>query len=595
MTQEILKEKIPTEEELKAKEALLQKKIEKALHSRNFEKWGLDMNPIVSIGSGLIILVFCILSLVNLDATQGILEQIKNAILSRFDWLFILSSNMFLIICLILAFSKFGNVRLGGVDATPRFSNFAWYSMLISAGMGIGLMFYGVGEPLIHSSVTPPIYTNGDSITQALATTYLHWGIHPWAIYAIVALALAFYAFNRKLPLSLRSVFYPIFKERVFGLLGDIIDILTVIACLFGLASSLGIGAQQLNSGLNYVTGIPYNTTVQVLLIVGITGIATLSVVTGLDKGVKILSTLNIKLAFGFMVCVFLLGPTKHILEILLNSVGLYFNDFIQTSLYIGYTEDVTKWQGEWSIFLLAWWISWSPFVGMFIARISKGRTVREFILAVVVIPSFMTFIWMSVFGGTAASINALTGGKLFEVVQNNLPVAMFEMITHLQSPYFMQIIQTLLAIMALFLILSFFVTSSDSGSLVVDNITSGGKLDSPVPQRIFWACMEGVLAAVLLTIGGPQILNVLQTAIITTGLPFAIILSVMAITLVLEIRKAYTRQHNIKSYRLYKRMDARATQEKIKNLEAIDAKIQENEEKKRIRKTEKNIKSRSV
>lgn len=584
----ITKEKASTEEELKQKEVELQKKIENVLHSRNFKKWGLDMNPVVSIGAGLFILLFCVMSLVNLEATQRIFEQIKNIILSKFDWLFILSSNLFLIICLILAFSKFGNVRLGGVDATPRFSNFSWYSMLISAGMGIGLMFYGVGEPLIHSNITPPIYGNGQSITQALATTYLHWGIHPWAIYAIVALALAFYAFNRKLPLSLRSVFYPIFKEKVFGVLGDVIDLMTVISCLFGLAASLGIGAQQLNSGLNYVAGIPYNTTVQVILIIGITAIATLSVVTGLDKGVKFLSRLNIKLAFGFMVFIFLLGPTSFILEVFVNSVGVYFNDFIQTSFYVAQTDSASAWQGQWSIFLLAWWISWSPFVGMFIARISRGRTVREFILAVVVIPSAMTFVWMSVFGGTAASINELSGGKLFEVVQDNLPVAMFEMITYIQTPVFTSVIQTLLSIMSLFLILSFFVTSSDSGSLVVDNITSGGKLDSPVPQRIFWAAMEGIVAAVLLIIGGPEILNVLQTAIISTGLPFAIMLSVMSITLVIEIKKAYTRQHNIRSYRLYKSMGARQRKEEIRDLEAINTKIQAKEDMKQQKKQQK-------
>ena len=555
------------------------KEIEEKLYSRNFTKWGLDLNPFVSVGVGLIILLFSAISLIDLETTTAVLNDLKTSILNSTNWVFIFSSNIFVVIGLYLAFSKYGNVKVGGVDATPRFSNFSWYSMLLSAGMGIGLMFYSVGEPLMHANVIPPIFKSGDIVGNALATTYLHWGIHPWAIYSLVALALAFYAFNRNLPLSLRSVFYPIFKDKVYGLLGDVIDLLTVIACLFGLAASLGVGVQQVNSGLNYVFGISVNTTVQVILIALITFIATLSVVTGLDKGVKILSRANIKLAVIFMVFITLLGPTGYIIEVFSNSLGIYIDEFFRASTFISY--DDASWQGSWTIFYLAWWVSWSPFVGMFIARISKGRTVREFILAVMIIPSLASFIWMSVFGATATHINQISNGQLYEVVQSNLPVALFELIKYIEAPFLTNFIQTVLSILALVLIISFFVTSSDSGSLVVDNITSGGKLDSPVPQRIFWACMEGVIAAVLLIIGGPQILNTLQTALISTGLPFAIILLVMAFTLLFEIRKTHLEQNRTKNYRMYKTFNKRYGEEKKKEKNVVfgldkDSKLKE-------------------
>jgi len=441
----------------------IQKIMEEKLYSRNFKKWGLDIG-----------------------------------------------------ISLYLVFSKLGSVRIGGVDSKPQFSNFSWYSMLISAGMGIGLMFWSVGEPLYHSEITPPIFGNGNATHQALATTFFHWGLHPWGIYALISLALAFFAYNKGLPLSLRSVFYPLLKDKIFGIWGDLIDILAVVACLFGLATSLGLGVQQINSGLNYLFGIEINVITQVVLIVIITGIATMSVVSGIDKGVKFLSELNIKIALIFMLVVLILGPTSFIIKTFSNSLGLYLNDFVKSAFYIAPSSET--WQGGWSVFYLSWWISWSPFVGMFIARISKGRTIREFVLAVLIVPSLLSFIWLSVFGGTAIHLNGLMDGQLFQTVQNNLPVALFEMIQNLNIPMFQGVIRVILSVLGTFLVISFFVTSSDSGSLVVDNITSGGKLDSPVPQRVFWACMEGFVAAVLLLIGGKEALAALQTAVISTG-----------------------------------------------------------------------------
>ncbi|MDR5658693.1 BCCT family transporter [Serpentinicella sp. ANB-PHB4] len=523
----------------------LQKKLEENLYNRNFRGFGMDLNPVVSIASGAFILVFSLFALLNLEYANLLFERTKNAIITNFDWVFILSSNFFIIVCLYFAFSKLGNVRIGGVDSEAEFSNFAWYSMLISAGMGIGLMFWAVGEPLYHSQFLPPIYDNVDSVHGAMATTFFHWGLHPWGIYALISLALAFFAYNRKLPLSLRSVFYPLLGDKVFGIIGDIIDTLAVLSCLFGLATSLGLGVQQINSGLNYLIGITISVPIQVVLIAIITGLAVISVVSGLDKGVKFLSELNIKIAFVFMLAVFLIGPSAYILRLFSNSLGTYLNGFIQSSFFIAINEKT--WQGSWSVFYLAWWISWSPFVGMFIARISKGRTIREFVLAVLIVPSLLSFMWLTVFGGTAIHINTISDGQLFNVVDNNLPVALFEMISLLNIPLLAGLLRVILSLLGTLLVISFFITSSDSGSLVVDNITSGGKLDSPVPQRVFWACMEGLVAAVLLVIGGEKALSALQAAVISTGLPFAIILTIMSISLIKSVKRSHKRQKKIR------------------------------------------------
>ena len=518
---------------------------EEKLFSRNFTKYGLDMNPVVSIGAGLIVVIFALFAFVDLDRANTVFNIVNKVIVSNFDWLFVLSSNFFILVSLIMAFSKLGSVKIGGVDAEPEFGNFSWYSMLISAGMGIGLMFWSVGEPLYHMMQTPPIFSDNMGDAQAMATTFFHWGLHPWGIYALISLALAFFAYNKKLPLSLRSVFYPLLKDKIFGFWGDLIDILAVVSCLFGLATSLGLGVQQINSGLNYLFGVNVSVITQVLLIIGITGLATISVVTGLDKGVKILSELNIKLAAFFLAVVFILGPSGYLIKLFSNSLGLYINKFISASFFV--STDGSAWQASWSVFYLAWWISWSPFVGMFIARISKGRTIREFVLAVLIVPSLLSFIWLTVFGGTAIHINELTSGALFETVGNNLPVAIFEMIQNLNVPLLEGIVKTGLSLAGTVLVISFFVTSSDSGSLVVDNITSGGKLNSPVTQRVFWASMEGLVAIVLLLIGGETALKALQTAVIATGLPFAIILIIMSFLLLRSVQKAYKRQKYIK------------------------------------------------
>ena len=302
----------------------------KKLHERNFNRLGFDLHPSVSLISAILILIFIGITLFNPTATNAYLIGLQRKITGNLNWFFVISVNIFLLFPIFLMISKFGEIRLGGPKAKPEYSNFAWYSMLISAGMGIGLVFFGVAEPLFHVNTILP-HNNSTSQAQALATTFLHWGLHPWGIYSLISLALAFFAYNRGLPLSLRSVFYPILKDRVFGKIGDIIDITAVISCLFGLATSLGYGAQQINSGLNYLFGIPQGTKIQVFIIVIITLIATLSVVSGIGKGVRILSELNIKMAGIFLIVILILGPTLFIFRSFGNSIGYYLNNFFQS------------------------------------------------------------------------------------------------------------------------------------------------------------------------------------------------------------------------------------------------------------------------
>ena len=519
-----------------------EKQQEQLLYSRNLTRFGLNLNPVVSGASGVFILVFSLYALLNLDQANHFLQVLNQFIVTRFDWLFILTSNFFVLVCLFLALSKLGNVRIGGVDCQPEFSSFAWYSMLISAGMGIGLMFWAVGEPLTHFMNHPPIFTGTDPAVSAMAATFYHWGLHPWGIYALLALGLAYFSYTRHLPLSLRSVFYPMLKDRIYGKAGDMIDTFAVLATMFGLATSLGLGTQQINSGLDYLFGIGFSVPIQVGLILLITVFASISVMAGIDKGVRFLSELNIRLAFLFMVLIFLLGPTGYILRLFSNSIGHYFSNLVQYASFIAWGEGAS-WQGDWTIFYLAWWISWSPFVGMFIARISKGRTIREFILGVLLVPSLLSFFWLTVFGGSAITLNEQSGGRLFDTVQDNYPVALFEMVDLLPLPFLAAVARVGLFVLITALVVSYFITSSDSGSLVIDKLTSGGVLHTPRHQRLFWAVLEGLLAATLLLIGGEKALMALQTAVISAGLPLSLILLVMSFSLVKGIQETHSSQ----------------------------------------------------
>ncbi len=495
--------------------------------------FGFDIhNPVFAI-SGFTIVAFVFYTLALPEQAGNVFSWLFSAVTKGFDWFFIGAANIFVLFCLFLIVSPFGSVRLGGTEASPDYSYIGWFAMLFAAGMGIGLMFYGVSEPLSHfaSSLGGTAAEGGarsdwaplggaagnelEAVRLGMAATIFHWGLHPWAIYAVVALALALFSYNKGLPLTIRSAFYPIFGDAVWGWVGHVIDILAVFATLFGLATSLGFGATQANAGLNELFGLPVGSTTEVILISAITAIALVSVLRGLDGGVKILSEINMGLAFVLLIFVLLVGPTVFLLSLFWDSLLAYLQYLPALSNPIG-REDVNFSQG-WTSFYWAWWISWSPFVGMFIARVSRGRTVREFIICVLLIPSMVCVLWMSVFGGTAI-FQVLTDG--YTVAQDSaLELKLFKMLDALP-------LAGITSLVGIVLVIVFFVTSSDSGSLVIDTITAGGKVDAPVPQRAFWCIFEGAVAIVLLLSAGG--LQSLQSMVISTGLPFTVVLLLM-------------------------------------------------------------------
>ncbi|MEE3358461.1 MAG: BCCT family transporter [Pseudomonadota bacterium] len=495
--------------------------------------FGFDIhNPVFAI-SGVAIVAFVFYTLALPDQAGGLFSWLFSAVTKGFDWFFLGAANIFVIFCLVLIFTPLGKVRLGGVDARPDYNYVGWFAMLFAAGMGIGLMFYGVSEPMSHFSSSmggtaseggvrtdwAPLGAAGGNEAEAvrlgMAATIFHWGLHPWAIYAVVALALALFSYNKGLPLTIRSAFYPIFGDAVWGWVGHVIDILAVFATLFGLATSLGFGATQANAGLNELFGIPTGSTSEVILISVITAIALVSVLRGLDGGVKVLSEINMGLAFLLLIFVLLVGPTVFLISLFWDSLVAYIQYLPALSNPIG-REDVNFSQG-WTSFYWAWWISWSPFVGMFIARVSRGRTVREFVICVLLIPSMVCVLWMAVFGGTALH-QVISDG--YTVAQDaSLELKLFKMLDALP-------LASITSFIGIVLVIVFFVTSSDSGSLVIDTITAGGKVDAPVPQRAFWCIFEGAVAIVLLLSAGG--LQSLQSMVISTGLPFTVVLLIM-------------------------------------------------------------------
>ena len=512
----------------------------------------------VFIMSSITIIAFVVGSLIFKEESTTIFGNARVWLTTNLDWLFMITTNLVFIFCMVVAFSPLGKIRLGGTDAKPEYSYLTWLAMLFAAGVGIGLLFFGVSEPVTYfqggyysplgadtiydanaiynvedvPNIGDPNYDAEadysvkyvpnikDTNVQAaaslgIATTVFHWGLQGWAIYGVVGLALAFFAYNRGLPLLIRSAFYPIFGDRIWGWPGHIIDTFAIFAGIFGLATSLGLGVQQVTTGLDHLFGIPSNNLTMILLIVGITCIALISVMTGINVGIKRLSQFNIILAFILLATVLILGPTGYIFRNFFTGLGTYVMKIVPLSNWVG-RED-TGFFHDWTTFYWAWWIAWAPFIGTFIARISKGRTVREFVMFVLLLPTLLCLLWFSTFGGTAIH-QFITGnftGVTEQVEKYNYPIALFEMLGELPWALF-------LSCAAMMLTIIFFVTSSDSGSLIIDIIAAGGKVDSPIPQRVFWCTTEGLVAIALLLGGG---LNALQAASLATGLPFAIVL----------------------------------------------------------------------
>lgn len=493
----------------------------------NIEVLGMDIHNPVFIVSAMLIILFVTTTIMFPAAANEVLGDIKSWCLTTFDWFLMASASGMLIFCLALCVMPVSRIRLGGAGATPDFSRLSWFSMLFAAGMGIGLMFWGVAEPMVYytgDSGTPlgvePLTPNAADL--AMSATIYHWGLHAWSIYAVVGLSLAFFCYNKGMPLTIRSVFYPLIGDRIWGWTGHLIDIVAVLATIFGLATSLGLGAAQAAGGLNFLFGIPDEINTRIGIVVGVTFIAVISVVRGLEGGVKVLSNINMAIAALLLLFVFVAGPTLVIVQGFGRTAVDYLQNMLPLSNWIG--RDDTGWMQDWTVFYWAWWVSWSPFVGMFIARISRGRTIREFIIAVLLVPTLVTLVWMSTFGISALD-QAQSGVGALAQGLTAVNLATFQMLENLP---FSQITTGL----GILLVLVFFVTSSDSGSLVIDSITAGGKLDAPVPQRIFWAVMEGLIAGALLYGGGKEALSALQAGAVATGLPFTVVLLLMCVSL---------------------------------------------------------------
>jgi choline/glycine/proline betaine transport protein len=479
-------------------------------------------NPPVFLISGAVILAFVAAGVLFTGATGDVAGAVQSFITTYFGWFYIVAVNVFLIFVVVLMLSRYGRVRLGPDDGQPEFSTWAWFAMLFTAGMGIGLVYFGVAEPVLHFT-SPPIGEGGteQAAREAMNLTYFHWLLHPWAIYIVFGLSAAYFSFRRGLPFRPAAAFYPFLGDRIHGPIGHLVDILAVFGTIFGLATSLGLGAQQINAGLNTLFGIPNTTGMQIILIAVITGVAAISVVLGIHRGIRRLALINMWLAIGIALLVFLLGPTLFILGTLVSSSGYYLQNIIGTSFNMFTMNDAgSEWQAGWTLFYWGWWISWSPFVGMFIARISRGRTLREFVAGVLLAPVGASAIWFAIFGGSALNyISTGRGGGLAEADSSN---ALFVLLQQLPIP---GIITVLASVVAIVVVVLFFATSSDSGSLVVDILTNGGDPDPLWQSRLFWAILEGAVAAVLLLVGG---LAALQTASITAGLPFAVVLLFM-------------------------------------------------------------------
>lgn len=499
----------------------------------------------VSVVTALLVLAFSIFTIVKPNVSAEFFANTNAAINKNFNWLYVITINAALVFMLFIGFSKFGNIRLGGYTAKPEFKDLSWFAMMFSAGVGIGIFFYGIAEPIYHLNI--PDALQSDSAFDSFKIMYLHWGFHAWSIYGLLAIGLGYFSYNKGLPFAMRSLFYPLLKEKIYGIWGDIIDTVATLAVLFGLAISLGIGAKQINSGLNYVFGLTDAPNVQVIIIIVITLIATVSVVSGISRGIKWLSEANIYVSALLLLAITLIGPTGYVLSTYLSGMGIYIRDFVNLGLFTAIESNDMSWQGAWTIFYWAWWISWAPFVGTFIARISRGRTIRQIALGVIALPTIAVTFAMTVLGAPGMFINNLHNGVIEKAVESNVATSLFEMYQYITHSYILQMVLSIVTVVA---IMIFFVTSSDSGSLVVSNLTSGGRSNPPIPQRVFWAFMEGTIAVSVLLIGGEAALSTLQSATVILGLPFSFILLLVIFSLAKELQhsyKKYSRNQNIR------------------------------------------------
>lgn len=476
------------------------------------------------------------------------MEATKNWINTNFSWFYILTVAIVLFAAIFLFCSKYGNIKLGPDHSEPEYSNVSWISMLFAAGMGIGIMFWSVAEPIMHY-ITPP---NGDPKTieaakESMKIVFFHWGLSAWAIYAVIAVILAYFSFRHHLPLTLRSALYPLIGQRIYGGFGNLMDIFAVLGTIIGVATTLGMGVSQINAGLSYLYGFDNNIFIQICLIIGIICIVALSVLGGMDKGVKRLSELNMFFAVLLLLFVFFFGPTLYITQTFIQNIGDYLSDLVQRTftLYAYYKPEkgdvvnAQTWIGNWTIFYWAWWLAWAPFVGLFIARISRGRTIKQFIAGALFVPTLFTLFWMTVFGDTALhQVIYGQGAELLSAIETDYSQALFYFLESFPLP-------TLSCFIAIFMIFLFFVTSADSAAIVIDMFASNGKTNNPKWQALFWVVIIALITIILMSSDG---LKALQTASIISALPFAVTLLIALLglmkALVLDVTKKEVRQN---------------------------------------------------
>ena len=492
---------------------------------------GLDVHKIVFPSITLIVVLFILITLFSPETAGSAFVDLRLWLTSKFDWVFLITANVLLIFCLLVTLTPAGKIKLGGVDDKPEFSRLSWFAMLFAAGLGIGLMFYGIYEPVNHFLYPPLNVDPSDPVASrniALSASIMHWTLHPWALYSFVGLTLAFFSYNQNLPLSIRSGFYPVFKEKIWGWRGHVVDILALFATIFGIATSLGIGAEQSMAGINYLFGIELNAVNKVIVIITITTVALFSVLRGLNAGIRRLSELNIFLAICLCCFIYFFSPSVEILTNSFKYTVNFLRDLPALSNWIGRTD--SDFLHGWTIFYWAWWISWSPFVGMFIARVSRGRTIREFIFGTIFVPSMISIFWLSLFGDNAINDLIINGNSnVVNTIQNQVPeMSIYKFLESFPFP-------EITSFIAIVLICIFFITSMDSGALVIDTIASSGKINTPIKQRILWCVFIGLIAIALTLSGG---LSSLQAMALATAFPFCFILILMCVSTIMGLKK---------------------------------------------------------
>jgi choline/glycine/proline betaine transport protein len=499
-------------------------------------KLGLETDSRIFFSAAGLMIVFLVVLVAFTDQTGEVFTDGRAWIVENLGWLFIMGVSIWLAFLLWVAVSRYGNIRLGGNAAKPDYSNISWFTMLFAGGIGTVLMFWGVAEPISHFASPPQGGVEPHSVQaaqDAMSFSLYHLGLHTWTIFTLPGLAFAYFIYRHELPLRVSSVFYPFLKERIHGPIGKTIDVFAILGTLFGVAVSIGLGTSQINAGLSELTGVADSVPVKVAIITVLTAVAVGSIVSGLDKGVKRLSNLNIGMAVGLMVFIFITGSTVFLARGIIETFGLYISNIVPLSFWndtlATYTqEEGWGWQGGWTVFYWAWTVTWSPFIGIFVARISRGRTIREFVMGVLFAPSLFTLVWFAVFGWSAMEIDGIggDGGVMSDAVAESVPLALFAFLENFPAT-------TLMQGLSVVIVAIFFATSSDSASLVVDMLCTGDADPGPVRQRVFWGVSEGALAASLIILAGDAGLEALQEVITVIGLPIFLMVFAMMFALI--------------------------------------------------------------